>query len=168
MSKKAEENLSELLGQFYGEPEAGEVLEDIKVGDAILGENSAPVPSDELVLAIKSKTAEKLEQKKTVPLRSIIYHVSTIAAAILIVVGIGIMRIDKAEIETAGIVSASLWENLSSAEENDELVTLAAEIEEIESELVALQLNETNGNGQNGVIELEMEYIEIESDFWKG
>lgn len=168
MSKKAEENLSELLGQFYDGPEASEVLEDIKVGDAILGENSAPVPSDELVLAIKSKAAERLEQQKTVPLRSIIYHVSTVAAAILIVVGIGIMRINKAEIETAGIVSASLWENLSSAEENDELVTLTAEIEEIESELVALQLNETNGNGQNRVIELEMEYIEIESDFWKG
>ena len=84
MTKKPEENLSELIEQFYERQEAGKVLGDIEAGDAILGKNSAPMPDDGLVSAIKSKTAEKLEQQKSVSFRSFVYHVSTVAAAILI------------------------------------------------------------------------------------
>ena len=49
-----------------------------------------------------------------------------------------------------------------------ELLTLIAELEQVEDEILALQSDQVNGNGSKAVTELELELIEINSDFWKG
>jgi hypothetical protein len=52
--------------------------------------------------------------------------------------------------------------------EDPKLAAFSAEIEQIESDLLALQLGENGTNGHLELTELEMELIEIDADFWKG
>jgi len=54
------------------------------------------------------------------------------------------------------------------ADDDADLASLAAEIEQIESDLLAVQLGENGDNGSGAAAELELELIEINNDFWKG
>ncbi len=171
MSNETKENLEELIDQFFTQQQAKGVLKDIETSEAILRKNAAPAPTGELVAEIKFKLAEKLKKRKEHSFGRLIYRVAAVAAAIIIGVSLSIIFFTKDAVDkeiAVAMIPAMTWESENLAETDAELVTLTAEIEEVESQLVALQLNERKGNGYNGIWELEMEFIEIEGNFWKG
>ena len=171
MSNETKENLKELIDQFFTPQQADGVFRDIETGEAILCENAAPAPSDELVAEIKFKLTEKLKKRKEHSFGGLIYRVAAVAAIIVIGVSLSARFFAKDAVDegsAVAMISTTMWDNDNLAETDAELATFTAEIEEVESDLVALQLNETTGNGYNGALELEMEFIEIESNFWKG
>ena len=173
MGNETKENMEELIRQFFkNEEEVKQVSGDIEAGEAILRENAAPEPTDKLLVEIESKIAGRLEEQKKYSFGRLVYKAATVAAAVIIGVLLSISYFSKDASDYKGTaivtIPATAWEDAPSTEVDAELAILTAEIEEIESELVALQLNETNGNGDDGFWELEMEFIEIESDFWKG
>jgi hypothetical protein len=59
----------------------------------------------------------------------------------------------------------AIWESDDIAADDVDLARLIAEIDEIESEIMGLQPGE---GGDEGAGQIEMELIEIDSDFWKG
>ena len=115
---------------------------------------------------------------KTSRFRKTTYEIAAVAAAVIIISAISITffpkpdRPDRPEkpgkISYASLIPASVWEGDDIATDDADLAILNAEIEQIEGEVLTLQSGESDSNGQSAVTELEMELIEIESDFWKG
>ena len=66
------------------------------------------------------------------------------------------------------IIPKAVWESACLADDGEDSATLIAEVEQLENDLLALQFGENGGNGYEAVTELEIELVEINSDFWKG
>jgi hypothetical protein len=173
MNGRNGENLKELFEKFVGSEQAERAVEDVRKGEQILQGHPAPEPDGELIANIKAEVAASLLHKEGNAFRRMVYKAVAVAAGFILLVAIGLelFEKDKAEPErtvTDSVISKAVWESDRLADDNADLATLIAEIDQIESDLLAVQLDENGGNGYEGVTELEMELIDINSDFWKG
>ena len=167
------ENLKELFEKFAGPGEAEQAARDICEGERILAESAAPEPDGELIASIKAKAAQAVSQRRTITLRRRIYKATAVAAVFILMTAIGVKLFEKGgnrleRITTASIIPSVIWESESLAESDENLAMLIAEIEQIESDLLAVRLGENTGNGSEAVTDLEIELVEINSNFWKG
>jgi hypothetical protein len=178
MNEQNEENLKELFEKFVSGESAGgrdfaegeqaeQAAEDFRKGEQIIREHSAPEPDGELIANIKNEIAAKLLHKKenAFAFRRTVYKTVAVAAAFILVAVVSVKLFESAPEKPVVDLTAqkAVWENESLSDEN-----LAAEIEQIESDLLAMRLGENGGNDYEAVTELEMELTEINSDFWKG
>ena len=173
MNGQNEENLKDLFEKFFDPEQAERAVEDIRKGEQILGEHPAPKPNDELIAGVKSEIAEALLYRKATTFRRIAYKAVAVAAVFIILAVVSVKLFEKGNGEperliTASIIPKAVWESDDIAADDADLAALTAEIEQIEGEAMALRLGENGGNGSSAVTELEMELIEINSDFWKG
>ncbi len=173
MNGKTEENLKDLFEKFLNPERVEQAVEDIQRGERILRSHTAPEPDAELIANIKAETAASLLRKKENAFRRMVYKTVAVAAGFILLVAIGVELFEKGRgeperVATGSITSKAVWESDRLADDNADLATLIAEIEQIESDLLAVQLGENGGNGPEAVTELEMELIEINGDFWKG
>ena len=183
MEGQNKENLKELFEKFGDSKRAEQAVEDVQKAERILRKQPAPEPDGELIANIKAEIARALLRRKANAFRRIAYKVAAAAAAFIILAAIsaklfeshpsatGRDEKDSGELERlayASIIPAAIWESDDIATDDEDLAILAAEIEQIESELMAWQLGENGGNGHIDVVELEMELIEINNIFWKG
>jgi len=173
MKSQNEENLKELFEGFLDSKEAEQAVEDIREGERILREHPVPEPDKKLIASIKSEIVEAVLRKKTNVFRRIVFKSAVVAAAVVILAAISIGLFEKggSDSERVAAVSripAAIWESERLADDDADLASLTAEIEQIESDLLALQLGENGDNGSGAAAELEMELIEINNDFWKG
>jgi hypothetical protein len=98
-----------------------------------------------------------------------------VAAGFIILAVIGVKLFEKNKVEPERVAADStipkaVWESECLADDSADSATLIAEVEQIESDLLAVQLGENGGNSHETVteLELEMELTDINSDFWKG
>jgi hypothetical protein len=172
MNGQSEENLKELFEKFVTGEQAEKAVEDICIGEQILRDNPAPKPSDELIAGIKSEIAINLLHKKENAIRYMLYKVAVVAAVVFVLTAISIKFFEKGEesekVMYASIIPTAIWESDDIAADDVELAVLTAEVEQVADEVLSLRMGEDGGNGQSAVTELEIEMIEIESDFWKG
>lgn len=173
MNGRNEENLQELVGKFPGSENTAEVLEDLQRAEQILSESPAPEPSGELIADIKAKVSEALAGKKVRDFRHAAYRVAAVAAVFIIFAGIAVklretgpVKIDR--IQYGQPISEAVWETDDIAAADVSLATLIVEVETVEDEFIALQVDEGGINGYSELVELELELVEIDSDFWKG
>ena len=170
MSERNEENLKELLEKFLGSEQARQAADDIQKAEQLLSEHPAPEPDDMLVAGIKREIADALPYKKANTFRQVVYKTASVAAVFILLAVICVMLFNNGSDTIAGdlMMSAAIWESEDISADDANLATLIAEIEQIEGEMLALQLDENGSNGSGAVMELELELIEIDSDFWKG
>ena len=173
MNGRSEENLKGLFERFVNSGQAERFVEDIREGERILREQPGPEPDGELIADIKARIGAALLRRKTNVFRRTVYKAAVAAAAVIILAVIGIRLFERPGVEPeratyASIIPTMIWESEDIAAEDADLAILAAEIEQIERELIAVQLGENGGNGSSVIPALEMELIEINSDFWKG
>jgi len=160
------ENLKELFERFVEGEQAERAAEDIRKGEQILGENPAPQPDEELIADIKAEIAVSLYHKKQDTLRRTAYKMMAVAAGFMLLAVVSVKLFEKGGVGPEKTINSpvalkAVWDN--SADE-----TLTAEIEQIESDLVAMQSGENSSNGDEAVTELEMKLTETNGDFWKG
>lgn len=174
MNGQNQENLKELFEQFFTAEQAASAVEDVRKGENILRDNPAPEPDQQLIADIKWQIEETLAARQRVwTFRTVAYRVA-VAAAIIIIAAIGIRLLEKgheesgARVEYASIIPRAIWETDDITTADADLVTLTAEIQQVEAEMLTLQSGERRSNGENALAELEMEYIQIAGDFWKG
>ena len=98
-----------------------------------------------------------------------------VAAGFILLAVISVKLFEKGKSEperpaSSLIIPKAVWESERLADDDAESATLIAEVEQIESDLLAMQLGENGSNGHEAITELEMEteLTEINSDFWKG
>ncbi len=173
MENRNHENLRELFEKFFDAEQAESCVEDVQKAEQIFREHPAPEPDDMLIANIKAEIAMRLQAARAHRFRRIIYEVAGAAAAIIIVAAVSLQLFEKDAPGPGGTVYASLiptaiWESDDIAADDEDLAVFTAQIEQIEDEVQALQSGEDTGNGDSTIAELEMELIEINSDFWKG
>lgn len=173
MDNRNEENLKDLFGKFVGDEQTKRAVEDVRKGEQILHEHPAPEPDGELIANVKAEIAASLLRKKGIAFRRTVYKTVAVAAGFILLVAIGIKLFEKGKGEperlaTGSIIPKAVWESDRLADDNADLATLIAEIEQVKSDVLAVQLGENGGNGHETVTELEMELIEINGNFWKG
>jgi hypothetical protein len=167
------ENLKELFEKYLSGEQAEQAVKDIQKGEGILHKHPAAEPDDTLIADIKAEISRVLIRQKAHSFRRTFYKMAAVAAAVIIVTTVSFKLFersgsigDKKEAYTATAASA-VWGSENS-DDDSETATLKAEIEQTAQEVSALQLNENNGNGRSDIMDLEMELIEIDSEFWKG
>ena len=167
---KNQENLEQLLKEFFADDQAGQVAEDIDAGQEILHLYPAPQPQAAVLDDIKADIAEALAHKKTILFRPAVYYKAVAVAAVLIIAAIISLRFvaeQNYQHKEIALIPAKIWESTEIAADDEELAILAAKIEQIEDEFADLQVNGYS-DSYSAVAELEMELIELNSDFWKG
>jgi hypothetical protein len=160
MNHQNEENLKDLFEKFTGPQEAEQAAEDIRRGEKILRQHPTPEPDKELLAEIKTQVRSALHSTKTATVPRLARRIAAVAAVLLIGALITISLFDQEP--TPIPPGAIIWTD------DPKLAAFSAEIEQIESDLLALQLGEKGTNGHLELTELEMELIEIDGDFWKG
>lgn len=172
MDDRNQENLRELFEKFFDAEQAESCVEDIKKAEQIFREHPAPEPDDMLIANIKAQIAMRLQASKTHRIRRIIYEVVGAAAAILIVAAVSLQLFQKdppgGTVNYASLIPTEIWISNDISVDDEDLAVFTAQIEQIEDEMQALQSGEDTGNGDSTLVELEMELIAINSDFWKG
>ncbi len=173
MEDQTNENIEELFGKFLSDQDARRAAEDIQKAEEILREHPAPEPAGELLADINSKVAEALSAEKAKTRKLTAYRVAAVAAAIIILVAIGVRFFEKGPAETQSpvtitLIQQAIWESEDISADQAELALLTDELEQIEGEILALRLGEDGGESSREFIELEMELTDIGGDFWKG
>jgi len=173
MEDQTNENIEELFGKFLSDQDARRAAEDIQKAEEILREHPAPEPAGELLADINSKIAEALSAEKAKTRKLTAYRVAAVAAAIIILVAIGVKFFEKGPAETQSpvtitLIQQAIWESEDISADQAELALLTDELEQIEGEILALRLGEDGGESSREFIELEMELTDIGGDFWKG
>jgi hypothetical protein len=177
------ENLEGMFEIFGGSEPAEASAEDIRQGDRIFKDCTAPQPPQELIAAAKAKVARELSVRKVAVFRvttgkklTVIKitagKVAAVAAVLLVVAAIGLKIFDTGPnsdaTPTVALIPAAIWDSNDIAADDAVLAALIAEVNEIEGQALALQLGENGSNGYSDLSELEMDYVETNSDFWKG
>jgi len=172
MNGRNDENLKELFEKFYNSEQTYKAVEDVQKAEQIFREYPAPEPDKELIAGIKTAIAAGLLSRQRGIFRTIAYRAAIIAASVLILAAISINLLDKRgrseKLVYASIIPRAIWESDNIAIDDADLAVLTGEIEQIEDEVLALQLGESDSNGDSAATELEMELIDADSYFWKG
>jgi hypothetical protein len=167
------EDIEELFGQFLPAQQAASAANDIDKAEQMLDENPAPAPDEQLITDIKARTAETLAQNRAATFRGFVYKAAATAAVVLILAALSTKLFEK-EVPTINNMQFAsdavdiIWESDDILADDAELAMLRAEIEQINSELLGLQLAETDSLEYSETTELESKLLEIAGDFWKG
>lgn len=173
MDDRNYENLRELFEKFFDAEQAEGCVVDIQKAEQILHKYPAPEPDDMLIANIKAEVAMRLHASRAHRIRRTIYEVVGAAAVILFVAAVSLQMFIKKDAPNrdyiqASIIPTEIWESDDITLDDENLAVFTAQIEQIEDEVMALQSGQDTGNGDSTLTELEMELIEINSDFWKG
>jgi len=174
MEERNQENLRELFEKFFDAEQAESCLDDIQKAEQILREHPAPEPDDTLIANIKAEIAMRLQAKRARHFRQVFYEVMGAAAAIIFIAAVSLqLFVEKdapkpGEVVYASLIPAAIWDSDDITTADEDLAVFTAQIEQIEDEVITLQSSEKAGNGDSTLAELEMELMEINSDFWKG
>jgi negative regulator of sigma E activity len=175
MAERKDENLRELFEDFVGPEQAKQAAEDIQRVEQMLEENPAPEPSEEVQWQIKERICQALEKKrKSRRYWMPAYRAVAVAAVIIFVFVVSIELFKKpTEVSHEGpriytaAIPAEVWEGSNIIEDDAELSVLSAEIAQIEDEYFTVQLGQGYGNGKDSLTELELELMDIDSEFWE-
>jgi hypothetical protein len=172
MNDRKAENVKDLFERFLSTEQADEAFKDVVQGERILSENPAPEPDKQLIADIKGQVATRLAGRRANVLTQAAWKV-TAAAAVIVILAVVSVRLFEIGGDRSGAVARgamvpkAIWESDDIAADDGDLVVLAAQVKEIEGEILTVQLGENGRNGERAVMELEIEYVELKSDFWK-
>jgi hypothetical protein len=172
MNSQNNENLKDLFERFVESKEAQQAAQDIHEAEQLFNQYPAPEPASSLIADIKAEVKKAIVRKKMTSFRAMVYKTAAVAAIVIISITIGVKLLEKKtnikKTVFSPIASRATTENNDIAADDENLEILVAEADQIGDEITALQLNENGDNEYEDVTELEMNFTEIKSDFWKG
>jgi len=175
MSYENRENLKDLFAEFFSADKAQKAVEDIRIGEKILGDNTAPAPEKTVIADVKVRIDTVLLRKRADLFKHRLRQVAAVAALFIVVGAVSIImtfteHTATKPLQTAGIavISEVIWESNDVVEDDSDLANLTADIEQVEDELLTVQLDQAGNNETDSLMELETELTEIDNTFWKG
>jgi len=172
MNGQNNENLKDLFGKFLDPKQAQEAAEDIYKAKQLFNQHPAPEPDHSFIANIKAEVQKVVLRKKMAAFRMMVYKTAAVAAAVVISITTGVKLLEKkTNIEKTVIsstASGTTDKNNYIAADDNHLEILFAEADQIGDEITALHLNENGDNEYGDVTELEINFTEINADFWKG
>jgi len=173
MDGQDRENLKELLEKFFDAEQAASCIEDFQKAEQILREHPAPEPDDMLIANIKAEIAMRLPARRAQHLRRRVWEAAGVAAAIAVLALVSVRLSDQTRRPSgngayASLIPAALWESTNIAADDADLAVFTTQIEQIRDEVLTLESGRDAGDSDSAIADLEMELIQIGSDFWKG
>lgn len=172
MSGTEQENLRELFARFLDSEAAKEAVEELRAGEQVLRDYPTPEPSEALLTGIKLDIGKRLSRGRRGGLRRLAWETIAAAGVVIVLIAVGSSLFTqedrRAGLFHASVVPRAVWESDDIATDDLELASFRTEIEHIEDQVRVLRSGETGRNGDVAVEELEMEFADIDSDFWKG
>lgn len=171
MNDQNREELRDLVGQFFEAGQVKDCLADFQAAQRILEEHPAPQPDEMLIANIKAEIAMRLPARKARIFRHRVWETASIAAAIAIIAVFSArfsQQSNQPRSFHASLLPMALWESNNIAADDADLAVFTTEVEQIKNEVATLESGEATTDTDNTVAELEMELVEINSDFWKG
>lgn len=168
MEHRNRDNLSELLGRFLGVEEGDAAAQEVSRGEQLLELYPAPAPDPRVLAGIKQQMVTRAGRHRR--LVQWAYRVAPAAAAVIamaLLVWPGHRPSSRPEASYASVIPTAIWESDDINADDVELAYLAAEIEQIEAQLRALDADDGDGNGANTLGEVEVELMRIDTEFWK-
>ncbi len=165
------ENLKELFERFFDAGQAEGCLDDFQEAERLLRQHPAPEPDEMLIANIKAEIAMRLPAARAEIFRRRVWEMAGIAAAIAVLTLVGVRLSHGPGRQTgnyASFIPTAIWESTNIAADDADLALFTTEIEQIKDEMLALESDRDAGDGDIAITELEMELVEIDSDFWKG
>jgi hypothetical protein len=173
MDGEDRENLKELLEKFFDTEQAASCLEDFQKAERILREHPAPEPDEMLIANIKAEIAMRLPARRAERFRRRVGELVGVAAAIAVLAMVSV-RLSNGPGRQPGndayasLIPTAIWESTNIAADDADLALFNTEIEQIKDEVLTLESGRDAGDSDSSIAELEMELIQISSDFWKG
>lgn len=166
------ENLHELFDRFLDPEHAIQAAEDIGQAERILAQFPAPHPEPVVLDEIKRRISRQLRTRKTRSFALNTSRFATIAAAILILTSLSFIIFKQITQQHPPMVDnlktqPVLWDSLDIVADDFTLATYSAEVSQLENDLINIEIGDTYSNGYKTVTDLEIELVEISSDFWK-
>ena len=170
MANRNQEDIRALFARFLDAGASEAAAEDIRAGERILDAHPAPAPDQELISYIKAQIAARLAQRRR---RRLLYRAFAAAAAVIVVTAIALLGPRPAPSHAptaayASIIPTAIWESDDIAADDFELAYFNSEIQQIEAQMEALESGDGEVAPVESVEDIEMELIQIETDFWKG
>lgn len=165
------ENLRELLGRFLDAGQVESCLDDFQEAERLLRDHPAPEPDDMLIANIKAEIAMRLPAVRVETYRRRLWEMAGIAAAIAVLTLVGVRLSHGPSRQTeyyASLIPTAIWESTNITADDADLALFTTEIEQIKDEVSGLESGRDKSDGDSSVAELEVELIQISSDFWKG
>ncbi len=163
MNANNDQDLEELFAKFVDSEQAEELSAEVIAADQIIDSFDAPEPDAQILSAINTNVARQLNARRS---RQMLYRLGA-AAVFLIIATMAVKLFQQTPVEQTDVVMET-WELVEVTSADAELSTLIAEVEQLEADIMGLQYAEESGSPSSELNELEMELIEIDSDFWKG
>ncbi len=168
MSNK-EENLKELLSKFYNQAEAQKVEEELLRGEQIVSGNPAPKPGAAVISNVKLRVSNELAKRLRRGV-GLYIRVGLTAAAAAVLIGFGLFLVESRQARQlggSGVASEPAWEIEDFTVDDPQLSILAADVQALADDVLTLRLGESSAEAAD-IDEIETEWLEIDSDFWKG
>lgn len=160
------ENLDELLGQFFDGEDVSAVKDDLLAGEKFLENNPAPDVDEDVVAGINRQIGRELSRADQYGRLSVLRKIAVVALIVIVgMVGLRQFGNDQGQItyEPSSAV-AQIWEEDS---ENSQLAMISAEMDDIAESILAVRLGE--GSDENDALDdIEFEVNQSNGDFWKG
>ncbi len=173
MKDRNRENLAELIERFFHGEQADGVMADVRRGEQILRDNPAPEPDHGLIANIKAEIALLIPTRRTRLVRRTMYRRVAVAAALVIIAAISAKLFDGSPPRPGGTqfagftIPTKIWESNNIAVDDENLAVFAAQIDQIENEVMTLESGDDSYGSDSTVREVEIELIVLHSDFWK-
>jgi hypothetical protein len=144
-----------------------ELIEDIEYFEQTAVFATKPMLESEERDRIKADMMRALVAKKH---RRKLSRFIIAAAAVIMVSMAGLLLVINVGQETANdsqIMASGIWESESISETDQTIACLTDEIDALQSEMIAIGMSENNQSA-NSATDLELELIDLKSEFWKG
>lgn len=173
MSDTENEDVRNLFEMFVDAGEAGQAADDIDRADVILRQYPSPEPGAAVLAKTKAAAREALMRRGAVEPRRAMYKVVAVAAVLFVAAVVAVKVFQPAAVQptsqtAAAVIPSAVWQSNDIATADADIAVLTAEVNQIADELASLRLGDDAVNGQERVYDVEMELIDISSDFWKG
>ncbi len=163
------ENINKLLEKFFDQQSAEKIEKDMQYAQMLFQSRKCPSPNPQLIKQIKAELNSKIQKKK----RFTLIRNITAAAACLLLIILGYFIFSTVSSTQKNnthqiAINNSFWGETEKTDNNTETADLYARLEDIETNLMNIRLDEADDYHEDlQIINLEMEVIE-EDDFWKG
>ena len=166
-----DENLKETLNKFYAESESAKIEEEILRGEQIIADNPSPQPDARLISDIKARVRGELARREKRRVFTYMRATVTAAAAVLII-GVTLFMIHRVERPVRpgvaqGTIPQGIWESEDLMNDDVGLAMLAANIDAVEDDVLAMRFDEKSYETMN-LDDVEADVLEISDDLWKG
>ncbi|MBN2128799.1 MAG: hypothetical protein JW741_04855 [Sedimentisphaerales bacterium] len=170
MGNRNREDWQALFGRFFDTAGADAAAEDVRTGERLLDAFPAPKPSDELIEYINAQMVARRTRKRRLAhlSRALTAVAAVIVVAALALLGHGPAPRHTTHVSYASIIPASVWESDDVNADDADLMYFHSEIRRIEAQMEALESSGDDFGPAEDVEEIEMELMQIETEFWKG